>query len=136
MTAEPNLLYAAIVGLAGWCVPGAGHFMVGERTRGTIIFLSVTLLFVMGLYIGSIGVIDSFNARPWYIGQIMTSPVVALFAKMNPSIGGVATYPSYGKPFEIGQIYTTIAGLLNVLCIVSAVYTAYTGKQQPPQGAE
>jgi hypothetical protein len=131
MAAEPNMMYTAVVGLAGWFVPGAGHVMLGERTRGIIIFLTVVALFVGGLYIGSIGVIDSVNAGPWYIGQMLTSPLVALIARMNPTAGGLPAYPSYGRPFEIGQIYTTIAGLLNLLCIINATYMAYSGKQQP-----
>ncbi len=34
-------------------------------------------------------------------------------------------YQVYGKPNEIGQLYTSIAGLLNLLCIVNAIYLAY-----------
>ena len=37
-------------------------------------------------------------------------------------------YTSYGKPFDIGQIYTTVAGMLNLLCILSAVYMAHCGR--------
>jgi hypothetical protein len=131
MAAEPNVMYTAVVGAAGWFVPGAGHMILGERTRGSIIFLTVTALFGAGLYIGSIGVIDSVNAGPWYFGQMLTSPLVSLIARMNPTVGGLPAYPSYSKPFEIGQIYTTIAGLLNLLCIINATYMAYSGKQQP-----
>jgi hypothetical protein len=132
---QPNLLYTMAVGLAAWVVPGAGHIIIGERARGFIIFAAITALFVGGLYIGSIGVIDPANQKPWYVGQMLTSPLVALIAKMNPSVGGVTPYPSYGKPFEIGQIYTTIAGMLNVLCVVNAMYMAYSGKLQPESGS-
>ena len=111
--------------------PGAGHFILRERTRAVLIFVTITALFTAGLYVGSIGVIDSVNQRPWYVGQMLTSPLVSLIARMNPSIGGMPSYPSYGKPFEIGQIYTTIAGMLNILCVVNAIYMSYTGKQQP-----
>jgi hypothetical protein len=131
MAEQSNVLYVAVVGLAGWCVPGAGHIMLGERARGIIIFAAVAALFVGGLSVGSIGVIDPVNARPWYMGQMLTSPAVSLIANSNPTVGGVPAYPSYGRPFEIGQIYTTIAGLLNLLCIINAVYMAYSGKQQP-----
>jgi TM2 domain-containing membrane protein YozV len=134
MTSQPQetrLLYGLLVGLAGWVVPGAGHIILGERSRGAIIFIAIVALFAGGLYIGSIGVIDSVNQRPWYVGQMLTSPLVSLIAKINPSVGGVTPYQSYGRPFEIGQIYTTIAGMLNVLCIINAVYMAYSGKLQP-----
>jgi hypothetical protein len=131
---EMELLYPLVVGLAGWVLPGAGHFMLRQWSRGIIICLAIVLLFVAGLYIGSIGVIDPVNSMPWYVGQMLTSPIVAFLARMNPSVGGaggVTAYPSYGKPFEVGQIYTTIAGMLNVLCVINAMYVAYSGKQQP-----
>ncbi|MDO8302479.1 MAG: hypothetical protein Q7T18_04470 [Sedimentisphaerales bacterium] len=128
---QQNLPYAMLVGLAGWFVPGVGHVILGEWVRGSIIFLTVAALFGGGLYLGSIGVIDAVNARPWYFGQMLTSPLVSLLAKLNPTVGGVPAYQSYGKPFEIGQIYTTIAGMLNLLCIINAMYMAYSGRRQP-----
>ena len=39
-------------------------------------------------------------------------------------------FPVYGRPIEMGQIYTSTAGLLNLLCIVNAVYMAYIRKTQ------
>ena len=40
-------------------------------------------------------------------------------------IGASGNFPVYGRAGEVGQIYTSIAGLLNLLCIVNAVYTAH-----------
>ena len=40
-------------------------------------------------------------------------------------ITAAGDYPVYGRPNEIGQIYTSITGLLNLLCIVNAVYWAH-----------
>jgi hypothetical protein len=117
-------LWLVIVGLLAWAVPGAGHFLIKERQRAIIIFVTITATFLAGIYIGSIGVIDSVGARPWYAGQIMASPVVGFISRMTS--GG--QYPSYGKPFDIGQIYTTVAGMLNLLCILSAVYMAHCGR--------
>jgi len=117
-------LWLVIVGLLAWAVPGAGHFLIKERLRAVIIFVTITATFLAGIYIGSIGVIDSVGARPWYMAQIMTSPAVGLISQITR--GG--QYPSYGKPFDIGQIYTAIAGMLNLLCILSAVYMAHCGR--------
>ena len=129
-----NLLYAAVVGLAAWFVPGSGHLILNQKARAAIIFVTITATFVLGLYIGSIGVIDPGSSYLWYVGQTFAGPAVKILGNMNPLIGGLPKYRSFGRPFEIGQIYTTIAGLMNLLCIVSAVYTAHTGKQQPPPG--
>jgi hypothetical protein len=109
------------VGLLAWLVPGAGHLVLNEKTRAIVIFATIALTFATGLYIGSIGVIDPVGSKPWYVAQIMNSPAVAVLGRV--SVGGA--YPVYARPNEIGQIYTSIAGLLNLLCIVNAIYTAH-----------
>jgi hypothetical protein len=113
--------FLLIVGLAAWLVPGGGHFVLRENRRATIILVTIALTFFMGLYIGSIGVIDAVGAKPWYAAQVMNSPMVALIGRLTVT----GAYPVYSRPNEIGQIYTSIAGLLNLLCIVNAVYMAH-----------
>ena len=117
-------LFLVVVALLAWAIPGAGHFIIKERKRAIIIFVTITLTFIVGLYAGSIAVVDSVGAWPWYVAQIMTSPMVGMLAQVTKA----ADYVSYGKPYEIGQIYTSIAGMLNLLCIISAVYMAYSGR--------
>ena len=112
------------VGLLGWVIPGGGHFFIKERKRGVIIFITVVLTFLAGLYIGSVGVVDLVGAWYWFIAQILTSPVVFLLTKMTQT----GEYHSYGWPSDIGRIYTSIAGLLNLLAVISAVYMAHCGR--------
>jgi hypothetical protein len=118
---ESGTAFLLIVGLAAWLVPGGGHFVLREKKRATIILVTIALTFFMGLYIGSIGVIDPVGAKPWYAAQVMNSPMVALIGRLSVT----GAYPVYSRPNEIGQIYTSIAGLLNLLCIVNAVYMAH-----------
>ena len=127
---ENPMLVLLTVGLLGWLVPGGGYFVLKEKKRAIIIFIAIVLTFCTGLYVGSIGVVVPFRAKPWYMSaaQIMTSPAVALLG----SAGG--GFPVYGRPNEIGQIYTSIAGLLNLLCIVNALYLAYLQKIEPTGG--
>ena len=40
-------------------------------------------------------------------------------------------YYVFGRPNEIGQIYTSIAGLLNLLCIVNAVHISHMRQIDP-----
>ncbi len=118
---EGHILFLLIVGLLGWLVPGAGHLMLGKKTHAAVIFVTILVTLCTGLYIGSIGVINPVGAKPWYVAQVMNTPAVAALGQMTR--GG--DYPVYGRPNEIGQIYTSIAGLLNLLCIVNAVYLAH-----------
>jgi len=127
LSKENHVLFLLIVGLMGWLIPGAGHFLLKEQKRAIIIFTTIVLTFCAGIYVGSIGVIDPVGAKPWYAAQILNSPMVAVLGHLTA--GG--TFPVYGKPNEIGQIYTSIAGLLNLLCIINAVYLAHLRRTEP-----
>ena len=111
------------VALLSWLVPGAGHFLLKERKRSVIIFVTIAATFCIGLFIGSIAVIDPVSAKPWYFAQILASPFVAVLGHLTAAGNRVV----YGWTNEIGQIYTSTAGLLNLLCIVNAVYLAHMG---------
>jgi len=118
---DNHALYLVTIGLLAWLMPGAGHLMLNDRRRAAVIGVTIILTFLAGLYVGSIGVIDPVGAKPWYVAQIMNSPVVFLLGRLSAT----GTFPVYGRPNEIGQIYTSTAGLLNLLCIVNAIHMAH-----------
>ena len=118
---ENHFVLLLTVGLVGWLVPGGGHFILKERARAIIIFAAIAVTFAMGLYIGSIGVVNPETGKLAYTAQIMNSPAVAVIGHITKR----GEYSVFGKPNEIGQIYTSITGLLNLLCIVNAVYLAH-----------
>ena len=117
-------LWLIIVGLAAWAVPGAGHFLIRQRVRGIIICCTITLTFLLGLFIGSIGVVDPVGGRVWYMAQMLVSPAVGILGQMTQH----GQYSCLARPADVAQIYTGVAGLLNLLCILSAVYMAYCGR--------
>ncbi len=118
---EGHIVFLLVVGLLAWIVPGAGHLILGKNRHAIVIFVTLALTLGAGLYIGSIGVINPVGAKPWYVAQVMNTPAVAALGQITRS----GEYPVHGRPNEIGQIYTSIAGLLNLLCIVNAVYLAH-----------
>jgi len=142
---ENHALYLIVVGAAAWLVPGAGHYLLDEKRRAAVILVAVVLTFLVGLYVGSIGVIDPVNAKPWYAAQVMNSPAVFFLgghvanayhaaqdeagrqARFGRGAGQAMrqAYLVFGRASEIGQIYTSVAGLLNLLCIVNAIYVAH-----------
>jgi len=127
---EGHVLFLIIVGLLGWLIPGAGHLAINKTRHAIVIFVVIALTFCAGLYIGSIGVINRVGAKPWYVAQMMNSPAVAALGHITAE----GNYTVYGKPNEIGQIYTSIAGLLNLLCIVNAVYLAHLRRVEADKG--
>lgn len=129
---DNHAVFLTVVGAAAWLVPGAGHYLLGKKRQAVIIFVALTLTFLVGLYIGSLGVIDPVGAKPWYAAQMMNSPMVYFLARLSVS----GNYPVYGRPGEYGQIYTSIAGLLNLLCIVNAIYLAHLQGEERAQGTK
>jgi hypothetical protein len=118
-----------LVGLAGWLIPGGGYFLLKEIKRALIILATIVLTFVLGVYIGSIGVVDPIGARLWYMVQMANAPLVALIGYHTQGGG----FPVFGRPNEMGQIYTSIAGLLNLLSIVNSVYLAHLRSISPKE---
>jgi hypothetical protein len=116
----PGTAYLFLVGITAWWIPGAGHWLIGQPKRAAIIFFAIAFAFVLGIWLGSIAVIDA--ATPWYWAQLLSSPAVAYLAHLS---GSVYHLDSFGRPREMGEIYTAIAGMLNLLCIVNAVYVAH-----------
>lgn len=127
-TASPELKYLVLA----WICPGLGHVAMGDVRRGLILGVTICSLFVSGLLIGGIGVLDYRLNRAWFAGQMFNGPAVALaivrdktmMAHPRSHVGSDeymgtpddpnAYQPSFGRPNEIGILYTALAGLLNL----------------------
>ena len=118
---QSGIFYTLFVALVGWCIPGSGFFFLNERKRSAIIFVTICLTFTAGLYIGSVAVVDPATEKINFVAQMFNSPLVALLGRITVS----NKLSVYGKPAEIGQIYTSISGMLNLLCIVNTTYLAW-----------
>ena len=117
--------------LAAWLVPGAGHYLVGERRRGVILFVLLLTLWTTGLLIGGISVIDRRDNTAWFAPQSLFAPSLAVdfvhqtLRNQNPKPipGDQPSYePSFGRVNEQGILYTGLAGLLNLLAIIDVLY--------------
>ena len=118
------------VGILAWLIPGAGHWLLGMRNRAVIMFFAVCSTFVLGLVLGSIELIDPTGAKVWFCGQLLSGlPGIITTLMQNPSI---YITDIYGWGADLGQLYTGMAGLLNLLCIIDALfrthYLAQTGE--------
>jgi hypothetical protein len=104
--------------LAAWAVPGAGHFWLGQRRKGAIFLVALSLMFTIGLWLH--GRLFSFD---------LSEPLVALAAIADMGLGlpwltarmldagaGNVTAVTY----EYGNCFTIVAGLLNFLVILDA----------------
>lgn len=144
--------------LAAVAIPGLGHFVAGERARGGWIALGVLGLFFGGILLGGIDTVDSKEDRAWFYGQAVVGPIAFgvdyvhqnHFKVKDARSGRMRTaYPdegrggdgrpvaggrppnskSIGKMNEIGTLYSTIAGMLNLIAILDA---GFPGRRTEP----
>ncbi len=118
--------------IAGWVLPGMGHALIGERKRGMIIGITIGILWVAGLLVGGVSVIDRAENGAWFVGQVLAGPsividyVVQVHLKPRARVAGASDGPPYEPSFghvkEQGILYTALAGLLNLLAILDVVY--------------
>jgi FtsH-binding integral membrane protein len=117
-----------------WLIPGAGHWYIGDRKRAVIYFVSITLAFFIGLFIG--GALSTVNIRtnmPWFFAEIFAGGYTLLSLLLGSIPGSAA---SYGKTLDLATIYVGVAGLLNLLVILDAVDRANPStkkKTSPPE---
>lgn len=71
----PPERFSPVAGILAIAVPGLGHLYLREVKRGLLIALGVLGLFVGGLLIGGIDVIDSQEDRIWFLGEALVGPL-------------------------------------------------------------
>ncbi|HEX2838840.1 MAG TPA: DUF6677 family protein [Phycisphaerales bacterium] len=148
--------------LAACAFPGAGHFVRGERSRAAAVCTGVMGLFLGGMLVGGIDVIDSKEDRPWFYAQSLVGPaafgvdwlhqnklkVVDVNGRLrsaNPDEGrdpktgrAVAggTPPksmSVGRVNELGMLMAGLAGMVNLIVIIDAGFPSKRTDGSPPK---
>jgi hypothetical protein len=145
-----SLRHPLTAAFLAWLVPGLGHFYQGRTGKGILYAVCILGLYGMGMVMGEGKIVYWRWVNPlnypekfclYYLGQFFVG-LPALPALIQgtlshfghePILGGFMAEPSQivlnglhprlGKLVEIGTIYTTVAGLLNIL----AIYDAYEG---------
>ena len=136
----------ALVVLAGWLVPGLGYWLLGLRSRALAAGVTILALFVAGLLVGGVRVVDLPGYReggvkaitsdgswtltgrpvaavldkPWFLGQVLAGPV-SLIAGYGGLVAAANQIPkSTAHVQEFGTLYTAVAGMLNLLVVLDA----------------
>ena len=110
--------FPALVLLAGWLVPGAGHLLLGKWVRGLLLFGSILGMYLIGLglqgkiYTTSSGeILDILN----FAGQLGLGLLYVAARVFNLGASTVVTtVGDYGSKFLV------VGGLLNLISAVDA----------------
>ncbi|RME41614.1 MAG: hypothetical protein D6788_00825 [Planctomycetota bacterium] len=142
----PVLVRMPMAGLLSWLVPGLGHLYLGQRARGIVLMVTVTVTFWTGVAIGGVrSTIDPRERQLWFIAQMGTAGntlagygLHLLVDDRDGKADGTraraerdphtASRPATSSPAyahwissEVGVHYTGVAGLLNLLVIFDAL---------------
>jgi len=108
----------ALLCVAAWIVPGAGHLWLGRRQKGLIFLVALSAMFALGLLLEG----RLFPFQP-------SEPLVALAAVADLGVGlpylvarlaGTGAGSVIAATYEYGNTFLIVAGLLNFLVIIDA----------------
>jgi hypothetical protein len=115
---EQSAIYTYLICLAAWAIPGAGHLLLGRVQKGVTFLITLTLMFVFGL---------------WLDGRLfpieLSQPLVALAALADLGIGipffiaramGAGGGRVVASTYEYGNAFLIVAGLMNMLVVLDA----------------
>jgi hypothetical protein len=156
-----------LVALVAWILPGGGYLLLGQRARGLIVGITIIALFILGLLIAGVRVLEvpgydtsgeridvtigrdanqntvkswvmyasplnEIRNKPWFVPQVLTGPIT--FAAAAWSVHAASPDPadptqsrgalSHSRINEIGSLYLSVAGLLNLMAIIDSAHRA------------
>ena len=117
-----------LAAVLAWLVPGAGHFYLGLRKRALLLFIAIELTFFIGLYIGTLRIVDPAQSMFWFVAQVLAGLNTIVAHLWSTSLSGPyaeATTPlDRDWSYHMAVLYTGIAGLLNLLAVFDTVIRA------------
>lgn len=105
-----------IVALAAWAIPGLGHLLLGRVAKACYFGGLVLGVFALGLWLSQ-GAAVSSARFPWHIYGQRGAGIVAWLADR---FLGAAPQARTIDRLELGVVFTTVAGIMNVIAIVDA----------------
>ncbi len=116
-------------------LPGLGHVFLGRAKRGGLIFLGVMGLFLGGMLIGGIDVIDRQRDFWWFVLQAGVGPIAYVADSLHQSrFTNDPLMQSLGRVNEVGSLYTGLAGLVNLIAIIDATWPAVLTERRASDG--
>lgn len=106
----------ALASLLTFLVPGLGHWFLGRRLRGVLIFVLLVGLFAVGTLLAEGANLDRERHFYYWGGQFLLGlpAIVAELVHGHPRVVGDLNY------IDGGLVFGSVAGLLNILAMIDA----------------
>ncbi len=118
LAAKNQTSLPAIVLIAGWLVPGAGHLILGKRYRALALFAAIAVMFATGIALqGKVYTpnTDDLLDILGFAGDLGSGALYLLTMLLGLGHASVqVTTADYGTKFIV------VAGLLNIIAAVDA----------------
>ncbi len=119
----------------GWLIPGAGHWLIGQRGRAVVFALAIHLLFFGGVLLGGVRVLNRPRQPVWDYSQFMAGwPMLVGNAVKNNTFPPHAKHPVGFAPLiqDVATAYCGLAGMLNLLVLVD-LFLHVSDDHSPPK---
>ena len=117
-----------------WLVPGAGHLLLGRRGKAILYFTLITFVYFFGMWLGDFRNLNRELFPLHFYGEVLyggaTVPLMfftqdLLLEASDAARDAVSGIGLAFSTLEVGVLYTTVAGLLNLCVMVDVYETAY-----------
>jgi hypothetical protein len=148
---EPlNLRNRELAAFLAWLLPGAGHFYQQRYLKSAIFFIAIMSTFGLGMLVGGGRCVYASWTSEWRLQYVLQAGIglpamPAAYQAYRQSKGQLPALNGFMAPpaspavlsdwnaetssgFDMGTLYTMIAGLLNIL----VVFDAWGGPLPPP----
>jgi hypothetical protein len=121
--AQQGFTYLPLI--AGWLVPGAGHFLLGKWIRGTLLAVSIVAMFVLGLAMNG----KLYTSAQDILGLLgMAGDLGSGLLYFISRAAGWGGQPTQTTVADYGKVFIVVAGLLNIIAAVDA-HNLRTGRK-------
>ncbi|MCB9889301.1 MAG: hypothetical protein H6836_06960 [Planctomycetes bacterium] len=114
---------ALLAGLS-WLLPGAGHYLIGQKDKGVLMGAAVVLMFALGLWFSDgLGVDRAHHSAYWIVQSLFGGG--ALLASLG--FGQLELSDPIPLRYSLGYTLAGIAGLMNLVVMIDAYTVADRG---------
>lgn len=122
-----------VAGLLACLFPGLGYVYYGEMRRAAYVAVGVLGLYVGGLFVAGVSIVDRTDDRWWFYLQCGVGPSTLALDHINQGykrqtrtgpVPGVAYERALGRVYEVGALSAGLAGMVNLIAIIDCFWHA------------
>lgn len=146
-----NAIFQPVAAAMAAALPGLGYLWYADVKRAIYVGVGILGLFLTGLFVGGIDVIDRTEDKWWFLLQAGVGPTAFVVDHIHqtqfktPSPGGRRGMPppsvatasggrhankSVGRVNEAGMLMAALAGMLNLIAVIDCAWHAPVTKRR------